>query len=51
MNMEMECACLVHNQQEANAQHAHEAAMFDHQIALKTMKAGGPMSNIHPDFY
>jgi len=50
MNMEMECTLLEHHQQEANAQHAHEAAMFDHQIALETMKAGGPMSNIHPNF-
>jgi hypothetical protein len=32
-----------------SAQRAHEAAMFD-EIALEAMKAGGPMSNIHPDF-
>jgi hypothetical protein len=50
MNMEMERARLEHHQQEANAQRAHEAAMFDRQIALEAMKAGGPMSNIHPDF-
>jgi len=50
MNMEMECTRLEHHQQEANAQRAHEAAMFDRQIALETMKAGGPMSNIHPNF-
>jgi len=50
MNMEMERTRLEHHQQEANAQRAHEAAMFDHQIALETMKAGGPMSNIHPNF-
>ena len=49
-NMEMERAHLEHHQQEANAQRAHEAAMFDRQIALETMKAGGPMSNIHPNF-
>jgi hypothetical protein len=50
MNMEMECTLLEHHQQEANAQRAHKAAMFDCQIALNTMKAGGPMSNIHPNF-
>jgi hypothetical protein len=49
MNMEMECTRLEHHQREANAQRAHEAAMFD-EIALEVMKAGGPMSNIHPDF-
>ena len=50
MNLEMEHTRLEHHQQEANAQRAHKAAMFDHQIALEIMKAGGPMSNIHPDF-
>jgi hypothetical protein len=50
MTMEMERAHLEHRHQEANAQRAHEAAMFDRQIALEAMKAGGPMSNIHPDF-
>jgi hypothetical protein len=51
MNLEMECTRLKHYQQEANAQRAHEAAMFDRQLALEAMKAGGPMSNIHPDFH
>jgi hypothetical protein len=51
MNLEMECTRLEHYQQEANAQRAHEAAMFDRQLALEAMKAGGPMSNIHPDFH
>jgi hypothetical protein len=50
MNLEMERTRLEHHRQEANAQHAHEAAMFDRQLALEAMKAGGPMSNIHPDF-
>ena len=50
MNLEMEHTRLEHHQQEANAQCAHEAAMFDRQIALETMKAGGPMSKIHLDF-
>jgi hypothetical protein len=26
------------------------AAIFDAQITLQPMKAGGAMSNIHPDF-
>jgi len=50
MNMEMERTRLEHHQQEANAQRTHEAAMFDRQIALETIKAGQPMRNIHPDF-
>jgi hypothetical protein len=56
MNMDLELACMQHQQDEAAAQCAHEAAMFDRQATLKMARAdqgqygvGGPHDNIHPN--
>ena len=42
MNVEMERTRLEHHQQEANAQRANAAAMFDRQIAHEAMNREDP---------
>ena len=58
--MAVELARLQHQHDEAAAQHAHEAVMFDKQAALELARAGrtggtqagysvgGPLDHIHP---
>ena len=54
-NLELELAHMQHQQDEAAAQHAHEAAMFNRQASLEMARAGQveysvgrPRDTIHP---
>ena len=54
-NLELELARMQHQRDEAAAQRAHEAAMFDRQASLEMARAGqaeygvgGPHDAIHP---
>ena len=54
-NVELELAHMQHQCDEAAAQHAHEAAMFNRQAAVEMARAGqggygvgGPHDAIHP---